>query len=170
MLRPLQVSTCVAVKHVCYQKWRVAGKIIRQNNTWAKLPTSKNPYGTQLATHLATKLWANQVKDYTIDCFGIFETHRDYCGHGLAWLHARGISRLIIAEVNDGYFSGPNLMTWSTDEQNAFIDWLAVQSDFSLSGCDQTSVLFYKSDEFYQNNQRITESSIKEFLADTCKI
>ena len=170
MLRVLQISTVVVGKHSCDQKWKSAGKFIRQSNTWAKLPTSKTPYGTQLAAQLATKLWANQTKDYTIDCFGIFEIHRDYCGHGLGWQRARSISKLVISEVNDGYFIGPNLMAWSTDEQKEFIDWLALQSDFSLSGCDQTSALFYKSDDFFQNNQRINEIRIKEFLADPLKI
>lgn len=166
MIRSIHFSIFLAGKHTCDLKWKATGKIIRHNNTWAKLPTSKNPYGAKLAAQLAVKLWDNQTKDYTTDLFGIMETHRDYCGHGLGWLRARGISKLVISEVYDGYFAGPNLMVWSTDEQKKFIDWLALQSDFRLSGCDQTSVLFYHSDEFFQNNQRINESRIRKFLAD----
>jgi hypothetical protein len=166
-IKALRISTFVV--NNTHRTFNVR-KIIRQNNSWAAIPTSKIPYGRTLAVQLATKLWANNVKDFSIDCFGIFSTHRDYCGHGLGWLRTRNISKLVISEVYDGYFSGPAIMAWSADEQNEFTSWLALQSDFSLSGCDQSSVLFYNADKFFQNNQRITESSIKEFLTDSQKI
>lgn len=66
-----------------------------------------------------------------------------------------------LAYVYDGYSEDQDLIkSWSSDEE--FIQLLSEQSDFSLSGCDPSSEL-YEKHIWYQNNQRITRSSLESF-------
>lgn len=113
-------------------------------------------YDLPLARKLALKLWSS-----TNNNFGMIIDHQGYCGHGLAWKN----KKLIIAKVYDGCFpmSDP-LMTWSENEKTAFVNWFAVQSDFSLSGYDNTQGSFYTSELFYLGNQRITRDRVERFI------
>lgn len=92
--------------------------------------------------------------------------HRDYCGMGLQYID--GV--FMYAEVQDGYL--PTLNNLQGDRQSGamanmqyllfytraeFIDWLASQSDHTLSGNDI-------ADEFMRNNQRLTIKRLQEFI------
>ena len=123
---------------------------------------SFDKFGRSLALNLAAKLWANQIKAHHKDAFGILFLHRDYCGHGLAW--RTDPTALTLGVVYDGHLCGDVLKTWSLDEKEAFIDWIAEQSDFTLSGVDPASAAFYSSDPWNQGNQRITKARIQSFL------
>jgi len=142
----------------------------RKIYTWTNAPINKHKFGEELGYMLATKLWANQTKNHAKDCFGIIHLHRDYGGHGLAWAklsNSDDVSSLILSEVHDGYLNQHTFcLKWSTEQQKDFVLWAGHQSDFSLSGFDESSAALYTPDRFKQNNQRITEQRIRDFLAD----
>jgi hypothetical protein len=92
--------------------------------------------------------------------------HRDYCGMGLQYID--GV--FMYAEVQDGYL--PTLNNLQGDRQSGsianmqyllfhtraeFIDWLASQSDHTLSGREI-------ADEFMRHNQRLTIRRLQEFI------
>ncbi|HZY82584.1 MAG TPA: hypothetical protein VFE50_23820 [Cyclobacteriaceae bacterium] len=99
------------------------------------------PFGKEFAQRVAQKLKTKSNLMYS---------HRDYCGTGLTWDN----HQFIYCHVNDGY---PAEVILSFDTEQAFIDWLAEQSDQSLSGSNDAN-------EFYRNNQRITQARLFDFI------
>ncbi|MGB3541972.1 hypothetical protein [Rubrivirga sp.] len=108
--------------------------------------------GRDVAARVADRLEDGDVLGYT---------HRDYCGMGV--------------EQQDGaYVHGPIWDGWvNVDEppgsedhcggavfetRDAFVGWLAVQTDHSLSGHDLER-------EFYRDNQRLTVARVRAFAA-----
>ena len=115
---------------------------------------SKEPIGAELAKKVVGRL----VKD--ADKSGLWFSHRDYCGHGL--MYSSGQFHLI--EVYDGYadYSRP-LHSW--DDENAFRAWLGNQSDYSLSGADDSQPELLANSTFDLNNQRLTKQRMVDYVA-----
>lgn len=118
------------------------------------MTTTLSLIGTALAERVATRL--EQGKTLAFD-------HPEYCGMGLQWVD--GI--YLYAEVQDGRLplphnlqGGPmaNMEHAMFATREAFIAWLAAQSDQSLSGATL-------ADEFLRNNQRITQERLQQFVA-----
>jgi hypothetical protein len=122
------------------------------------MSNSSDTVGIELAQAVATKLEQGFVLAFN---------HRDYCGMGLQYID--GV--FMYAEVQDGFL--PTIENLRDDQQSGamaniqhllfytraeFIDWLASQSDHTLSG----SAI---ADEFIRNNQRLTVKRLQEFVS-----
>lgn len=107
---------------------------------------SSEKYGSALAAGVTARLSTGAQ---------MANSHRDYCGIGLA---ING-SIFVMAEVQDGYLE-TTLRTWTTADE--FKAWLAVQSDFAQSGFDPATGLV---DAWLQGNQRITRQRLNDFVA-----
>jgi hypothetical protein len=88
----------------------------------------------------------------------IHEFHRDYCGHGLI----RTQDGIKLCEILDGYHPGEAIAEWRSREE--FVAFFAEQSDYSCSGWDEASPIFFTSDEWHRNNQRLTRAKLQRFL------
>jgi len=97
-------------------------------------------YGRELAEQVATSLVEGAL------CYG----HRDYCGMGL---EKNASGNYVYAVVWDGWLEPVH--TFHTRE--AFVQWLAVQSDASLSRVDEP-------DTWLWNNQVINRERLEEFV------
>jgi hypothetical protein len=117
-------------------------------------------YGTAIAKKLAEKFWANQVRQFYKDDFGIYYSHQAYCGHGLGWVNGN----LMICEVYDGGLMPPPKMMWTPNEKDKFIRWMSVQSDAKLAGYDESAWGFYTDDKWNRGNQRLCLSRFEAFL------
>lgn len=69
-----------------------------------------------------------------------------------------------LIEVYDGYadYSRP-LHSW--DDENAFRAWLGNQSDYSLSGADDSQPELLANSTFDLNNQRLTKQRMVDYVA-----
>lgn len=115
---------------------------------------SRFKYGMELARRVANKLKKQCISG------GLFNSHRDYCGHGLIYRDGQ----FILVEVYDGFPDQSKILaTW--DSEDEFVLFLAGLSDFTCSGADATSTLFYTDDLFSLNNQRITAEWLQEYAA-----
>lgn len=103
---------------------------------------NSTPIGKGFAQRVAQKLKTKSDLMYS---------HRDYCGTGLTWDN----NQFIYCHVNDGY---PAEVIRSFTDEQAFIEWLSEQSDQSLSGADERN-------DFYRNNQRITQARLFDFVS-----
>ena len=113
---------------------------------------SRVKFGMELAHRVAIKLKTQGISS------GLFYSHRDYCGHGLIYRNGQ----FILVEVYDGFPDQSEfLATW--DSEKEFVRFLAGLSDFTCSGADATSKLFYTNDSFSLNNQRITKDWLQEY-------
>lgn len=106
---------------------------------------SREEYGVDLARRVAGYLRNNR---------SISNEHRDYCGVGL-FFHNTG--NFTVSYVMDGFCD-----TTIRDFQNedAFVEWLSVQSDYTMSGVNDNL------DDFYLNNQRITREKLEGYIGD----
>jgi len=102
---------------------------------------SNEAYGVALARKVA-----EVIKTYG----GIYNVHRDYCGMGLAYHN----DTFYYGECWEGF--PPNDHAFRDEE--AFVAWLSVQSDLSLSAHDHP-------DHFIRLNQRITKKRLEEAIA-----
>jgi hypothetical protein len=103
---------------------------------------SRTPYGSELAGQVAEALVRGQR---------LAHAHRDYCGMGLEYRN----HEFYYGEVWDGYYVEAPKATLATRE--AFVQWLARQSDHSLSRVDE-------ADPWYWDNQTITRARLEEFV------
>lgn len=116
--------------------------------------------GVLLATRVAHKLEQGHSLHYD---------HRDYCGPGLTYQ----APVYIYAAVWDGQFlSADQIRRYLQsgelasnedrlfDNREAFIHWLAGQTDASLAGKQL-------GDAFYHDNQRLTLARLQDFVSDT---
>ncbi len=87
----------------------------------------------------------------------IHEFHRDYCGHGLI----RTEDGIKLCDILDGHHPGEAIAEWRSRED--FVAFFAEQSDYSCSGWDETSPVFFTSDEWHRNNQRLTRAKLLRF-------
>ncbi|HBS06997.1 MAG TPA: hypothetical protein DEA96_18645 [Leptospiraceae bacterium] len=90
---------------------------------------SQKPFGRELAGKVARFLKENGSIAYN---------HRDYCGTGLFYLN----HQYLHTAVDDGnpvvYFAEER--GWVFSDPHKFIDWLAMQSDHSLSMHDNPNI------------------------------
>ncbi len=111
---------------------------------------SKQEYGSKLISVVANKLMNDVAPN------GLLYSHRDYCGHGLVY-HK---DCFLLVEVFDGWpIENKALASWTSKQE--FVDFFALQSDYSCSGVEKNT-LFSKGDI---NNQRITRERLEEFLS-----
>jgi hypothetical protein len=103
---------------------------------------SCTPYGPALA---------GQVAEALLRGLRLAHAHRDYCGMGLEYRN----HQFYYGEVWDGYYVEEPKVTFATRE--AFVQWLAQQSDQSLSRVEET-------DPWYWDNQTITQQRLQEFV------
>ncbi len=110
---------------------------------------STEQYGIELAQQVAKALLAGKK---------IMYTHRDYCGMGLIYENAK----FQFVYVEDGYDTTPITGASFSDELQ-FIQFLAQQSDFTLSGEDPTSI-FFEQNDWNKNNQRLNIARLHSIL------
>jgi hypothetical protein len=113
---------------------------------------SLEPVGTDLATRVSCAL-QDRLEPM---CY----IHRDYCGHGL--MYDATTRAFQVCSFDDGYPAAV-LQTFNTRE--AFVEWLAEQSDFSLSGAEGGDAPLRAEGRFALNNQRITRERLRAFVA-----
>jgi len=101
-------------------------------------------YGKKISRSVSKKL-KQSVNEY----YGIYFSHRDYCGIGIFFKN--GI--FILSTVYDGY--GIDEVIAEFDSETEFINWLSNQNDQSMS--------FY-GEKF--NNQTITKLRLDWFLEE----
>lgn len=87
----------------------------------------------------------------------IHEFHRDYCGHGLI----RTRYGVKLCDILDGHHPGEAIAEWRSRE--SFVAFFAEQSDYSCSGWDEASPVFFTDDEWHRNNQRLTREKLQRF-------
>nr|WP_298099146.1 hypothetical protein [uncultured Shinella sp.] len=116
---------------------------------------SREPLGAPLAE----RLWQRLMKEAPNNGV-IYDRHRDFCGQGLI----RTPEGVMLADVQDGgsYF-GPAIAQWATEQ--AFVAFVARQSDFSMSGWDAGEPVFFTEDDWYRNNQRLTRAVMERYLS-----
>lgn len=114
---------------------------------------SHSKFGETLARRVAT-----QLKKDDHNRGGLYHDHREYCGHGLVYRDGT----FMLMKVRDGWIEASDtLATW--DNEDAFVAFLAEQSDFTCSGADPEAKEFHTEDEFELNNQRINEAWLQEY-------
>ncbi len=101
-------------------------------------------YGSELANKICHKLKQNPG-EYD----GLHFSHRDYCGLGIFYIN----QVYLLGVVNDGY--GPNPIVASFDTDTEFENWLAKESDQSMS--------LYGT---HFNNQTINRKRLDWYLED----
>lgn len=106
---------------------------------------------------LAGQVW-DRVMTCSVDEGLIHEFHRDYCGHGLI----RTDDGIKLCEIDDGWHPGKAIAEWRSREE--FVAFFAEQSDYSCSGWDEASPVFFTSDEWHRNNQRLTRAKLLRFV------
>lgn len=115
---------------------------------------SREPVGAELAEQVASKLIKDRGRR------GVWYTHRDYCGHGLIFLH----ERICLVEYSDGFpQEGSVLKSWQSESD--FAQWLGAQSDYSLSSADPEQKELFTTDPWRLNNQRITTRRLERYVA-----
>lgn len=99
------------------------------------------PFGSELAEQVAVKLHVSE---------GVYHGHRDYCGLGLFYY----ANYYTLGSVYDGY-DAPNEIIVTFKEKTDFVNWLAKESDQSMS---------VYGERF--NNQTITKIRLEWFLEE----
>ena len=90
---------------------------------------------------------------------GLFNNHRDYCGHGLDYINGK----YTLLEIHDGNPDWSEVIAeWET--KTDFVNFLSRQSDWSLSGANKDEALFYTDNLFLLNNQRLTKEILKKYV------
>lgn len=105
---------------------------------------SSEPFGRDLAAKVAKYLKKHGRIAYN---------HRDYCGMGLFYFD----NGYLYTAVDDGHpvpYYGKE-RGWYFDNMHSFIDWLADQSDYSLSNFENPHTF---------NNQTITKTRLQATL------
>jgi hypothetical protein len=132
-----------------------------------QIPTCrKEPFGRELMEQVASKLTKEGYHGYH---GGLRYTHRDFCGHGLVF-RPRGYDLednhpvYSLCTVNDGFWTKDILGMWGSKED--FVSFWSRQSDWSCSGFDETTFLFFEKEESLaaRGNQRITRDRLQRYL------
>lgn len=132
----------------------------RANQLKAIDKLDKTVFGLDLADRVAAKISEGHA---------LHEVHRDYGGIGIFPLNfhpykppckwetpPRGFG---VYHVNDGF---PGALILKFEHRDAFVAWLAAQSDYSMSGGAPGEM--YEEEPFNINNQRITRQDLNAFL------
>lgn len=129
---------------------------------------SRKPFGTALAKRLAAAL-EKAARSRHPEKRALINNHRDYCGHGLAYVR----EQFFLLEIHDGVWelldvekgkpsSKPPIASW--DSAESFCRFWSRQSNYSCSGADPDAQLFYSTDPWIVSNQRITRYAILRFI------
>ena len=113
------------------------------------------PFGAELTGAAVAAL---KIRQWQGELYALARMHRDYCGHGLFWERAAG--RYHVSAALDGLPQGAPRISFS--DEAAFTDWLARQSDLSLSGHVSPNVFEHDS---HPGNQRITRAFLLDQIA-----
>lgn len=115
----------------------------------------RQPFGEALARDVWHRLMAAKPNSGVI-----YDYHREFCGQGL--IRTEGGVKL--CDVHDGgmSFSKP-IVEWSNEEE--FVAFFARQSDYSCSGWDSNEPVFFTTDSWYRNNQRLRRDVLERYLA-----
>jgi hypothetical protein len=115
----------------------------------------RQPFGEALARDVWRKLMAAETNTGVI-----YDYHREFCGQGLI----RTADGVKLCDVEDGgaRFSRA-IAAWS--DEAAFVAFFARQSDYSCSGWDKDEAVFFTSDSWYRNNQRLTRAVLERYLS-----
>ena len=102
---------------------------------------------------------ARRVADRLEDGDVLANDHRDFCGMGLELFDGT----FVYGRVWDGWVRRPRVADLHGDAEGAefetrraFVEWLARQTDDSLSGADLER-------DFYRRNQRLTLARLRAF-------
>lgn len=118
-------------------------------------PMWSEPFGRELAEQTTQKIRTAKRGS------GMYYSHRDYCGMGIEYDTEKSVFNF--GYCYDGYGIREVSKTFATDAE--LIDWLAIQSNKTLSGCF-AEYDFYESDSFKQGNQRITRAMLETYVTD----
>lgn len=129
---------------------------------------SRKPFGMTLAKKLASALKKAAGSRHP-EKRALVNNHRDYCGHGLAYIR----EQFLLLEIHDGVWelldlekgkpsSKPAIASW--ESVDSFCHFWSRQSDYSCSGSDPDAELFYSTDPWIVGNQRITRYAILRFI------
>ena len=116
---------------------------------------SRKPFGQALAQRFIEALQHKSA---------FTRTHQGYCG----WIAGYSAKRrqFVFTRSWEGWIGvdgdKPDLV-WNLSQKLELIDWLAHQSDYSMSGADPNSKIV---DLTYTGNQTICEEYIREFLKE----
>jgi hypothetical protein len=114
----------------------------------------RRPFGEGLARRVWQKLMRAKANDGLIH-----ERHRDFCGQGLI----RTTHGVKLCDVEDGGGNlGKPIAQWFSEEE--FVAFFARQSDYSCSGWDEGEPVFFSTDSWYRNNQRLTRDVLERYL------
>lgn len=117
--------------------------------------SAATPFGDELAHAAARFLKASQ---WFGDLGAIVRAHRDYTGHGL--FHDRSTGEFFLAASFDSLPNGEPIATFP--DEASFTQWLAAQSDRSLSGDIPTGMPQFDRDP---GNQRVTRHLILQHVS-----
>ena len=122
---------------------------------------------------LSSKLYGKELALKVMESLKIKKTcalsHRDYCGWGFRYQpdsETNSKGHLVELVTNNDDYSFVRELSW--DDEYSFVDWLAKQSDLSMSGADLDSKIgkiLHKQD-FSTNNQTITEIRLRTFIQE----
>lgn len=113
----------------------------------------RTPFGPDLPR----AVWRRLIKCPTGEGL-VREFHRDFCGQGLI----RTADGVKLCDIFDGgHHTGDAIASWTSED--AFAAFFTTQSDYSCSGWDETSAVFATQDEWYRNNQRLTQEGLQAF-------
>lgn len=116
---------------------------------------SQAPVGRDLADLVATQLRLDSNKGR-----GLWNSHRDYCGHGLIF----ECDEFRLIEVRDGSGRDADVISsWESAEE--FVGWLSEQSDYSLAGADPGELNLYTDSPSRLNNQRLSIARLRVYSA-----
>lgn len=129
---------------------------------------SRKPFGMTLAKKLAGAL-EKAAQSRHPEKRALANNHRDYCGHGLAYIR----KQFLLLEIHDGVWelldlekgkpsSKPPIASW--DSVDSFCGFWSRQSNYSCSGADPDAELFHSTDPWIVSNQRITRYAINRFI------
>jgi hypothetical protein len=97
--------------------------------------------------------FAERVWQRLLTLGALYRKHRDYCGIGLVYDATSGVASIVVV-----YDAGPvgNLLEFGNKE--AFVDFLAQQSDFTLAGTENGPPELRAETLQYVNNQRLNRA------------
>lgn len=122
---------------------------------------SRKPYGKKISQKVIDKMIKELEERDPMNPLpiGVYRSHRDYCGVGFLYSGRE----FVFVRMWDGFPSGESPIFSLANAREA-VDFLAEQSDYSMSGYDKSSPL-KEGSEFELNNQRLTRRMLENFLS-----
>lgn len=105
---------------------------------------SRELYGTDLAERVWQRL---------LTLGALYRKHRDYCGLGLIYDATSGVASIVVV-----YDAGPAGKLLEFGNKEAFVEFLARQSDFTMAGMENGPPELRAEAPQYVNNQRLNRA------------